>query len=129
MEGTNMVICDTNILIELFKNNEKVKARTKEIGINNLAVSAVSIGEFYYGAFDKREMQRINKHLTHYKTLNLTPEMTEIFINLMHKYSLSHKPFIGDMLIAATALANNAELFTLNLKDFKFIPEIKLTKW
>ena len=44
----------------------------------------------------------------------------------MQNFSLSHKPFIGDMLIAATALAHDYELFTLNKKDFRFIPELKL---
>ncbi len=33
---------------------------------------------------------------------------------------------IEDALIAATALYHDIELFTLNLKDFMYIPEIKL---
>ncbi len=59
---------------------------------------------------------------------NLSPEIIQLFIELMHRYSLSYKPLIGDMLIAATAVSNNLELYTLNQKDFKFIPEIKLFK-
>jgi len=71
-------------------------------------------------------LKKIEKHLNHYQLLNFTPEITKIFIELMQKYSLSHKPFIGDMLIAATALANHYELYTLNLKDFRYISELKL---
>jgi predicted nucleic acid-binding protein len=44
----------------------------------------------------------------------------------MVRYSLSHKASIPVMLIAATAIANNIELYTLNTKDFKFIPELSL---
>lgn len=36
------------------------------------------------------------------------------------------KPFIGDMLIAATALHHEIEIYTLNTKDFQFIPDLKL---
>ena len=124
-----MIICDTNIIIELFKNNEKVKKKIQNIGISNLAVSAISAAEFIYGSFNKNEMQRIEKHLKYYQIINLTPKITQIFMQLMRSYSLSHKPFIGDMLIAASAIANNAELFSLNIKDFKFIPDIKLIEF
>jgi len=44
----------------------------------------------------------------------------------MIAHSLSHRPYIGDMLIAATALCFNAPLFTLNTKDFKYIKGLKL---
>jgi predicted nucleic acid-binding protein len=33
---------------------------------------------------------------------------------------------LPDAIIAATAIYHNTELFTLNLKDFRYIPEIKL---
>ena len=45
---------------------------------------------------------------------------------LMSRYSLSHKVSIPDMLIAATAISHELELYTLNTKDFKFIPELNL---
>ena len=43
------------------------------------------------------------------------------FIELIEIYSLSHKLSIPDALIAATALIHNIDLYTLNLKDFRFI--------
>jgi len=39
---------------------------------------------------------------------------------------LSHKLKLPDAQIAATALFHNAELFTLNRKDFAYIPNLKL---
>ena len=36
MAGSQPVICDTNIVIELFKDNEVVKEQCLQIGINNL---------------------------------------------------------------------------------------------
>ncbi len=121
-----MVICDTNIVIELFKNNLQVRDKFTEIGTNDLAISTVTAGEFYFGAFNKEEMLRIIRHLRNYTILDFNSEITHIFLALMQQYSLSHRPFIGDMIIAATALFYNCQLFTLNTKDFRFIPELKL---
>ncbi len=121
-----MVILDTNIIIELFKNNPGIRKTIQNIGINNLATSGIAVGEFYFGARNKNEMKMIEHHLQFYHILPLTGEITQIFIDLMHRYSLSYKPFIGDMLIAATAIHTELELYTLNEKDFRFIPEVKL---
>ena len=38
----------------------------------------------------------------------------------------SHKLTIPDALIAATALTQNIGLYTLNLKDFRFIQQLNL---
>ncbi len=61
-----MVILDTNIVIELFKNNQNIKQKIKDIGTKNLAIS---VGEFYYGALNKREMKLIKKHCNYYYVL------------------------------------------------------------
>jgi hypothetical protein len=44
----------------------------------------------------------------------------------MEQYSLSHKLSLPDALIAATALVYDVPLYTMNLKDFRFIPKLKL---
>lgn len=121
-----MVVLDTNIIIELFKNTPGIKKTIQTIGINDLAISAITVGEFYFGAINKSEMKLIEHHLQFYQILTLTNEITHLFIELMHRYSLSHKPFIGDMLIAATAISNDLELYTFNEKDFSFIQDVKL---
>ena len=46
----------------------------------------------------------------------------------MIRYSLSHKITIPDALIAATALVHDISLYTLNIKDFRFIEELNLYK-
>ena len=126
MAENQIVICDTNIIIELFKDSEEVKKRCLSMGVNNLCISAITVGEFYYGTLNKKEIPLIKKHLEKFAILPITEPISKIFIDLMRKYCLSHKPFIGDMLIAATALHHNIEIYTLNRKDFHFIPDLKL---
>jgi tRNA(fMet)-specific endonuclease VapC len=40
-----MVLCDTNILIEIYKGNELVIEAFKNIGQNNVAISDVTCAE------------------------------------------------------------------------------------
>lgn len=61
-----MVVLDTNIIIELFKNNPSIKKTIQNIGINDLAISAITVGEFYFGAINKSEMKLIENHLQFY---------------------------------------------------------------
>ena len=121
-----MIICDTNILIELFKNNATIKGELQKVGLSELAVSVITIAELYFGARDKAELQKIQSRLGMLKQLEIDVEASAIFLELMGKYTLSHRLSLPDALIAATVLRHDATLYTLNLKDFRYIPGIKL---
>ena len=121
-----MILCDTNILIEFYRNNASVIAELKKIGQANIAVSVVTSGELIYGALNKRELNQILEDLSHLQVLTIDSKISLDFLQLMEQYSLSHKLSLPDALIAATALAHAIPLYTMNLKDFKFIPDLKL---
>ena len=116
-----MILCDTNILIELYKNNPKIIAELRSIGLNKLAISTITQAELYYGAINKIELQKIKKHLELLNIFAVDVMVSNRFIELMETYSLSHKLSIPDAFIAATALVHNIDLYTLNIKDFRFI--------
>ena len=126
MEKRSLVLCDTNIIIEFYKNNPSIVKSLQGIGQQNITVSTITAGELLYGALNKKELNRIKSDLEHLKTLHLTHEICECFTGLMLDYSLSHKLSLPDGLIAATALIEGLPLYTLNVKDFKFIKGIKL---
>lgn len=121
-----MILCDTNILIEFYKNNSKVIYELRRIGINQLAVSAITQAELYYGAINKLELVKIKKHLELLHILSVDVMVSVQFIELMETYSLSHKLSIPDALIASTALVHKIDLYTLNIKDFRFIEGLNL---
>lgn len=121
-----MILCDTNVLIEFYKGNPAIIQQLRQIGIAKLAISVIAQAELYYGALNKAELLRIQKHLNLLHNLSINPQISNQFIELMVQYSLSHKLAIPDALIAATALVNDLELYTLNIKDFHFIENLKL---
>ncbi len=59
MAQERIVVCDTNIIIEALKQNEAVVGEIKKIGINNIAISVLTIAELLFGARDKKEFNKI----------------------------------------------------------------------
>jgi tRNA(fMet)-specific endonuclease VapC len=121
-----MILCDTNILIEFYKNNSIIVNELRLIGVERLSISVVTQAELYYGALNKVELLKIQKHLNLLHNFSIDNQVSIQFIQLMERYALSHKLTIPDALIAATALVNNVDLYTLNVKDFRFIEGINL---
>ncbi len=126
MARQEMVICDTNILIEYFKNNREVIQNMEVFGINNAAISHVTMAEMYFGALNKSELSKIKRALEKFILLSVDENISKLFTELMHDYSLSHKISIPDALIASTALSIHSKLYTINRKDFSFIKGLEL---
>ncbi len=121
-----MILCDTNIIIEFYKNNSQVISELSFLGINQLAISSITQAELYYGAINNVELRKIKNHLKLLHILPLDVMISTQFIALMENYSLSHKLSIPDALIAATPLVHQIDLYTLNVKDFRFIKSLNL---
>ena len=124
-----MILCDTNILIEFYKGNSAVIDVLQDIGISNLAVSIATTGELFYRAKDKRELRKIQKHLTLINQIPLDTNISTRFLSLLEEYALSHKLSVPDGLIAATSLSHSIPLYTLNKKDFQFITDLQLHRF
>ncbi len=68
----------------------------------------------------------MRKYLQYYDIVHTTKAVSEKALELVEAFHLSHNLQIPDAIIGATAIVNNISLFTYNLKDFKFMPNIKL---
>lgn len=121
-----MIICDTDVLIEFYKNNRQIVEELRQIRQEQLAISVITQAELYFGALNKAELRQIKRHLASLHRFPIDVAVSRTFLQLMEDYSLSHKLSIPDALIAATALVYDLELYTLNVKDFQFIPNLRL---
>jgi predicted nucleic acid-binding protein len=121
-----MVLCDSNIFIEVYRRNSNIIDIIERIGRENIAVSDITRGELFYGAINKRELRDIREDLNELYVIPVSPNVSTMAIRLVREYCLSHKLHTLDALIAATAIYHKLELFTLNLKDFTFIPGVQL---
>jgi hypothetical protein len=120
-----MIILDTNVLIEVLKN--KTETISTLAGIQEpLFISTITSMELFYGARDKQEVKMLGRFLDKFEHLAINEEISYCALKLVRDFAKSHTLDIPDSLIAASALTNQAALFTYNTKDFRFIPDIEL---
>lgn len=122
----SLVICDTNIIIAAYKGEDAIVDELKTIGVNNIAISAITASELIYGALDKSDLSNILRDIRHLPLLHVNEPISRLHIDLMQQFALSHNATIPDMLIAATALHHKLPLYTLNVKDFRYIDGLVL---
>ena len=120
------VLCDTDVIIEYLKGNESTKRVFDKLQRTNIFLSAITLMELYYGALNKKELNKIKKVLGSFEIVLLNEGITKMAVNLIERYSKSHGLKIPDALIASTALYYEFSLWTYNVKDFRFIEDLNL---
>ncbi|MFH1948958.1 MAG: type II toxin-antitoxin system VapC family toxin [Pseudomonadota bacterium] len=119
------IVLDTNILIEVLKGNQNITQKL-ETSSFTLCISSITVMELYFGALNKQELFRLKKFIELFEVIEINENISAISTELIFEYSKSHNLAIPDSLIAATAINENIKLYTLNLKDFKFIDGLSL---
>jgi len=120
-----MILLDTNVLIEILKNNQKTIIKVQSFDAI-LAISSISVMELYYGALNKVELNKLEKFVSMFQIIQLNESISTHATKLIKIYAKSHNLDIPDSLIASSALVNKCRLFTYNIKDFKYIKNIEL---
>ncbi len=127
MTSHNMTVLDTNVLIEILKNNQQTIKQVENIE-QKLCVSVISAMELIYGSRDKAELKKLQRFLELFHIHHIDQAISKLSLELVSQYSKSHTLDIPDSLIAATCIQHNSELLTYNVKDFRFIPKLSLVK-
>lgn len=122
-----MILLDTNVLIEILKDNTKTQQTLAKLQAP-FSISSVTAMELIYGARNKRETQKLCQFLQLFDLVQVNESISATALQLITEYAKSHTLDIPDALIAATAIENNASLLTYNVKDFKYIPQLTLIK-
>jgi len=120
-----IVLLDTNILIEILKGNDKTISKIEALEAK-LSISSITVMELYYGALNKTELGKLEKFVSLFNIIELNENISKKATMLVKRYAKSHTLDIPDSLIASTALVLNAKLVTYNTKDFKYIDGIML---
>jgi len=121
-----LVLCDTNVFIHFFNGNEETINVLKELGNKRVLIPSVTVMELYQGMGNKNELIDMKKKIKHYSILHFNGDVSRLAIEYINAFSLSQNLQIPDAIIAASAVTFNLPLYTYNLKDFRFIPNLEL---
>ena len=129
--ATQKIICDTDVIIDHWNSKSQRYFDSRNvlnnlIGFENIVISTITRMELIIGANNKSELSRINKNSHNFEISLINGEIATLAVQLLQDYKLSHGLALPDAFIAATSIITNFPLFTYNLKDYKFINELKL---
>jgi len=122
-----LTIVDSDVLIDVARGEaDAINCLLHLEQTSTLGISAISQMELIVGCRNKKELQDLEMFLKRFQVLKVTDRISEVAVDLLTQYFLSHRLLIADGLIAATALVYNESFITKNQRDFRFIAGLNL---
>lgn len=126
-------LLDTNICIHFFRGKFNLLEKFDEINLNDCAISEITLAELVFGAENSPNPIRNFKIIDKFsEQIKIIPIFNGIQIYAKEKVRLRRKGEMisdFDLLIGATAIANDLIMVTENTKEFRRIAEINLENW
>jgi len=129
-----MYVLDTNTLIYFFKGMGNVPNKLLKVSPKDIAIPSVVLYELAYGieksTSPRKRQAQLKALCSLVEILPFAEETAGIAASIRARLEKKGTP-IGpyDVLIAATALANNGVLVTNNSKEFSRVSGLKLENW
>lgn len=120
-----IVLLDTSVLFPLLKREAWMIREFERIGHERAAFSVITHSEALIGC-RKDEFRTLTRFFDQYACYELDAGVSRAYRSIIHSHYERSSIWIPDALIAATALYNGLELFTLNRRDFDFIQGLRL---
>lgn len=128
-------LLDTNILIFLMKKgNKRLLQKIESQDFGALAISSITLAELEFGAANSSKPE-FNRSiflgvLSAINVVEFEDNCAYEYGKIRYRLKKNGSP-IGpmDMLIAATAMANNLILVTNNVKEFEKVEGLKIQDW
>lgn len=129
-----MVCADTSFLVALERGERGALEKMRELEARGevVSVTAVTVAEYYHGAYGSKDRMRALRDakglLDRFAVLDLDYESGKIWGELAHTMKSG---VIGDrdLFIASIAVSNKQTLVTRNKKHFERVPGLQVETW
>src|SRR5690554_3207384 len=116
-------LLDTNICIHFFRGMFNLNKKMDEIGLENCAISEITLAELVFGAESSANPQKNLSVIEQFaESIVVLPVFEAIYAYGKEKARLRKSGSIisdFDLLISCTATANNLIMVTENVREFK----------
>ncbi|MGN6370432.1 MAG: PIN domain-containing protein [Phycisphaerae bacterium] len=122
-------IVDTTILIDATNAHPKAVAYIRSLVLRAEAlVHAQAAAELLSGTRDAKEQRRLVRFLRQFTFIHPNEADSAAALQFLLKFHLSHDLGFGDCLIGSTALRLDLPVATLNVRDFRLFPGLKVIR-
>lgn len=118
------LLIDTDVMIDFLRGEAKAGALLKK-NSDHVLLSSIVVAELYAGVRGEQERKTLDALMNLFRVVPVTAELAKAGGLLKNKYAPSHATGLADALVAATAVAENADLKTLNTKHYPMIKNLK----
>lgn len=126
-------LLDTNICIHFFRGLFELDKKLLEIGIENCAISEITLAELVYGAENSSNPVKNHKLIEDFADkITILPIIESIYRYGKEKARLRKRGELisdFDLLIGTTSIEYELIMVTENTKEFSRISNIKVENW
>ncbi|WP_067145085.1 PIN domain-containing protein [Pseudotamlana agarivorans] len=127
-------LLDTNICVFFLRGKLNLDSIIREKGTKNCFISELTVFELKYGAENSENPKKSHNAVSKFiKGLSIIPiygivdKYAEEKVRLRKNGTPMHDEF--DLMIGISAIENNLTLVTDNIKDFKYLNNLKIENW
>ncbi len=114
------ILVDTDILIDFFRGHSQA-VDLIEAHANQIILSSIVISELYAGVKEDAEQTALDGFVSLFRVVPVGAEIAKAGGLYKRNYGRSHGVGLADAILAASAVAEKAELKTLNTKHYPMI--------
>jgi predicted nucleic acid-binding protein len=125
-----LILIDSDVLIDVSRGVPEALNTLQRIEADDEpAISVITQMELIVGCRDLREFRSLEKFLEAFSIFTLNEAISNLAVDLLGQYRLSHGLLLADSLIAASALVHEVPFVSKNAKHFRFIANLTLLSY
>lgn len=116
-------LIDTDVLIEYLRGSDRAAEFLEQLE-GDLLISAITVAELFSGAQGSDEIEALDQFMLAFEVVPVDEKLARAGGQHWQEYGASHGVGMADALIAATALAREAELVRFNGRHYPMVEDL-----
>lgn len=123
LKMAGLVLPDTDVLVDFFRGYGKAVAFVNA-NSDRIILSSIVVAELYAGVKGDEEQAVLENFVSLFRVIPVSAGIARVGGLYRRDYGRSHGIGLADAILAATAVAEGAELKTLNVKHYPMITRL-----
>ena len=118
------ILLDTDVLVDFLRGHKKAVAFVNTHSAR-IILSSIVVAELYAGVKGDAEQAALEDFVSLFRVISVSADIAKVGGLYKRDYGKSHGVGLADAILAATAVAEDAELKTLNRKHYPMLKGLR----